>query len=173
MVLNDGGNLVLRINDMYNTATIKMLQLCKTLFDYVYIYKPYYSKPYKSENYLICMTYNKDKYEIIQKNFDKMINTITKSAFVLDIMSDINIDKSMLIVMRYINMILGGLQHKETNKIMTYVNNKNYFGDEYHDALEEQKNALEFTNKYFLSGEGNEEIADALKNALDNIKKNI
>lgn len=174
-VLSDGGNLVLRINDTYNTATIKMLQLCKTLFDYVYVYKPYYSKPYKSENYLVCITYNRDKYEGIQDKLNGMFKEVEKNKdmFALDIMSDINIDKSMLIVMRYINMMLGGLQHKETNKVMAYVNNKNYFGDEYHDALEEQKNALEFVDRNFLSGKGSDEIVDALRNALENIKKNI
>lgn len=157
--LNDDGNMVIRLNDTFTIPTNKMIMLCNILFDTTYIYKPYYSRLYESEKYLICKTFNKTKYNKISKKLTKLSSDINDKQFIIDFMSDITISPSLMTVLADINIFLSGLQHKEKNKIMTYVNSNDYFGNTYQEANQEQFDCVEFFVSHFFPINQNDFIA--------------
>lgn len=148
-LLNSDGSIVINIGDTFTTPTIKLIVLLKSLFNQVSIYKPYYSRPNSSQKYLVCIGFNRDKYDKISKKLEKCINLINKNKddFVIDFMSDINIPAPIMNVMTYINILLSGIQHRESNKIIKYIKSENYFGQEYQEYIIRQSECTQ----YFLS----------------------
>ena len=49
-----GGNFVCKFFDLFNSLTIKLVYILKTLYTEMYIYKPVTSRPANSERYIIC-----------------------------------------------------------------------------------------------------------------------
>lgn len=150
--LNNGGKFILRLNDTFTIPTCKLIMLLNVLFNNSYIYKPYYSKPYESEKYLVCIGFSKKKYDTISKKLDKATNLTNKlsSQFVVDFMADIDLVNSFATIMANINIILAGIQHKEKNKIMTYINSNDYFGDTYQESSQRQQECVEFFASNFF-----------------------
>ena len=120
-------------------------------FNNSFIYKPYYSKPTSSQKYLICTHFDKKFYDTIKNKITKMLLLIGKNdKFIIDILSDIYIPSSFCKVLNFINIKIGGEQHKYKNKIIKYIKSEDYFGNEYQDCLDKQLYGVEYiTSKFF------------------------
>ena len=68
------GKFILKIFDIFNKETIKMLHLLKEYYKNIYIIKPCTSRPCNSEKYLLCTGFNISKKNEKLKNF--LIHTI-------------------------------------------------------------------------------------------------
>jgi len=58
-----GGSFVLKIFDMFNDKTLRILQLLHNVYDTVHINKPHTSRPANSEKYLVCTGFKAEKYD--------------------------------------------------------------------------------------------------------------
>jgi hypothetical protein len=170
--LNDDGKIIIELDDTFTEPTIKYLYLLKSLFKKVAIYKPYYSRSTDSNKYLVCEKFNSKKFKKIYPKLEISINTMNglNNMFVINFMNDIKIPNKLLSVIRFINVYLSGIQHKQKNKILTYIRSENYFGPEYLDYLDKQLQATQyFMSKFMpLDVNDNTSIARDLKNDIDN-----
>lgn len=172
--LKADGSLIIKIGDIFTTPTVKLIILLKYLFKNVSIYKPYYSRPCWSDKYLICTGFNDINYKKINKKLEKCVNLINsaKDNFVLDFMSDFDAPKQILSVLTYINILLSGIQHREKNKIMKYIESQNYFGQEYQDYVARQLSCTEYFLSNFFPIDKNDFIA-IQKRLTESSNKNI
>lgn len=171
-ILDNNGTLILKLNDTFTIPMLKMIQLCKCIFDNVYIYKPYYVRATDSDKYLICINFEEKIYNNIKKKLEKSVKEMRQNdKFVVDFMSDIKVSKKLIKMIAYVNGILSGIQHKTKNKIMNYIKSDDYFGDEYQEAAKHQNNCVE----YFLSNFfpiNNNDYVDLNKKYIRQIKEN-
>jgi hypothetical protein len=70
---------------------------------------------------------------------------------VTDILPDYKIDKKLKTIINYSSITLSNLQHSSINKMIKYINLGNYFGDQYHVCLEDQKKTTEYWIDTFYS----------------------
>lgn len=174
--LNDNGKLIIELDDIFTEPTIKYIYLLKSLFEKVAIYKPYYSRSTESNKYLVCENFNSKAFKKIYTKLEKSISIMNglNNLFVSDFMNDIKIPNKLLSVIRFINVYLSGIQHKQKNKIMAYINSENYFGNEYLDHLDKQLMATQYFMQKFLPIDVNDNtnIVRDFKIEIDNnIKK--
>ena len=108
----------------------------------VLILKKYNIKNLKSQNF----KYNIDKLEKILEEF----NSLQENEYVFDIVSDYTIPEELKNTILNINTQLASKQFIEINKIITYINNKNYFGEEFHNYKNKQIKASKFWISTFL-----------------------
>jgi 23S rRNA U2552 (ribose-2'-O)-methylase RlmE/FtsJ len=54
----EGGTFVLKVFDMFNHHTLKLIQLLKMFYTTMYIIKPLTSRPANSEKYIVCVDYS-------------------------------------------------------------------------------------------------------------------
>ena len=149
--LKNNGKIVMQIDDMFTTPTCKMIQLCRILFDNVYIYKPFFSRLEEAEKYLICVNFNIDVYKSIKDKLHKSIKLMDHNkGFIFDFMEDIDIDKQLMDAFAYINMCLAGWQHRTISEMLSYVNKDNFAGQDYNNALDDQLKAIEFFSTKFF-----------------------
>jgi len=149
-IQKNGGTFVLKLFETYTNITIKFMLIIATLYEETYIYKPYTSRPSNSERYLICKHFK----GVDDKLLDKLTNLLTEMNMghdngleLADFLSDIVIPHDFKNVINYSSLQLSNVQFEYINKMLTFVNSGNYYGDQYHKYLEDQQNA----NQYWLS----------------------
>jgi len=148
--LDNYGNILIRIGDTFTKSMLKFICLLKYLFENIFIYKPYYSRLVDSEKFLICKFFIKKNFDKIDKQLEKSIKSINKNLFIIDFMSDMPVFRSIEIIIKYINLVFSGIQHKEKNKIIKYIKSENYYGIEFHEYSEKQSKYLEYFISRFL-----------------------
>lgn len=171
--LKNGGKMILQIDETFTTPTCKLIQLCKSIFDNAYIYKPYFSRLDEAEKYLICVNFNSADYKQIKDKLHKSAKIMKDNkGFVIDFMEDININDSLAKAMQFINVNISGWQHRATSEIIKYVKGDNYSGQEYNEALDDQLKAVEFFATKFFPINSKDYVA-IQKELMGELKKNI
>ena len=75
-----GGVFILKIFDVFMAATIDLLYILSTLYDKVYVVKPYTSRTANSERYIVCKNFRlDDTYDILQ-SFSILFPAINSST---------------------------------------------------------------------------------------------
>lgn len=91
-----GGNFVLKIYDIFNETTIKLLYVLKMCYEEIHIIKPLSSRPANSEKYILCKNFTPKcsnysevsaclLHAIVTKNIECLEKIQTPTAFVKDI----------------------------------------------------------------------------------------
>jgi hypothetical protein len=147
-VLKKDGHFILKMFDTFTTVSVKLLYILSSLFEEVYVYKPYTSYKSDDEKYIVCKFF-KD----INKNkeFTEILEQMGTDKFINDIYTNMDIPDSYLDMIKFINIKLVNQQQITINKIVTFIKSNNYFGDEYHQYKENQETCHNFWNKTFNS----------------------
>jgi 23S rRNA U2552 (ribose-2'-O)-methylase RlmE/FtsJ len=56
-----GGSFVLKVFETFTIPSLKLIYLLSSFYKNTYIYKPFYSRPYNSEKYIICKDFKLDQ----------------------------------------------------------------------------------------------------------------
>lgn len=151
-IQKNGGSFVLKIFDIFTKVTIKLISIIQHFYKDVYIFKPFMSRPSNSEKYIIAKDFSPGKNfsNEIKKLEDLLLdfNTIG-SDYVFDIISDYSINDELNNQIRKFNCLLASIQFTEINKIISYINKKDYFGEDYHNYKKEQIKANNYWIKLF------------------------
>uniref|UniRef100_A0A6C0DBJ2 Ribosomal RNA methyltransferase FtsJ domain-containing protein n=1 Tax=viral metagenome TaxID=1070528 RepID=A0A6C0DBJ2_9ZZZZ len=137
---NSGGNLILKVFDTFTMATIKLLYLLATLYEEMYIFKPYFSRPSESEKYIILKNFtasSSDIKKLIPKLEEIQKATKTKN-FITDVFIDLEIKPDFINYIKFSNIKLVNQQQILINEIVKFIKENNYFGDKYHDFRNQQ-----------------------------------
>jgi len=124
--LEKGGSLIIKVKELIHAPSIHLLYLLSNIFEEVYIYRPELSYLSIGEKYIVCKNYisNNIKYEVSNDFLSLNMNLPTDYIFTVNV----------------INRILMQEEYIVRNKMRTFINSQNYFGDEYHTQLALQQN---------------------------------
>jgi len=175
--LDEGGNMIIKINETFTIPTIKLVYIISSFFKNNYIYKPFYSRPTSAEKYLVCKGFNKSK-NMADKidSLTKIYKSINNNKFVFDIYPNMEIPKSYVDNFRFINIKFSNTLQIVSNDIMVYIKDNNYFGEKYHESREQQIQATQFWTQLFYPPSVNqfniskETIKKILKNTEEKYK---
>ena len=79
-----------------------------------------------------------------------MLDKMNTDKFIDDIISKLNVPKSFLDILKFVNIELINKQQITINKIVTFIKNNNYFGEDYHNYKDNQDNAHKILETIFL-----------------------
>jgi 23S rRNA U2552 (ribose-2'-O)-methylase RlmE/FtsJ len=176
--LKKGGNIVIRIDDIFSKTTIKIIEILLNLFETVYIYKPYIIRNIHSEKFIICNNFNKKLYDETKfsKNSLQLYNKIrdNKTGYIIDIYPEYDIfsNNNLIKLLRGINCKLKNLQYKYINLLLSYINSNNYFGEEYLKYLKSQNISTDYWLSIFYPIDNKDK--EKIKAIIDNkLKENM
>ena len=129
-MINNNGSCVIKISETFTNTTCKILILLSSIFNNVYIVKPFTSRYYHSELYIVCKQYIEEKNILKKLNILKDIKK-NKKLYIVDIFSKYNVGEEIRKVYIKINKIIANKQFKQLNNIIEFIEEKNYFGDKY------------------------------------------
>ena len=147
----NNGNFVLKIFETFTELTVKLIEILRRFYKNVFISKPLLSRPSNSERYLICLNYYNDNYKFLNKlyNIIKDINNNT-DKYLIDIFPNYSIPIHLDSIIKISSTSISNNQHKQINEMITYINNGNYYGDDYKKYLLKRKEANDFWITLFL-----------------------
>ena len=147
-VQGNGGNFVLKLFESFTEVTIKMILILMHFYDNCYLYKPRFSRTSNSERYIICkgFKYNqvKDKkyLDTIITNLEEALEMMSSELFVSDIFTNLTIPEELKNKIKYYNITLANEQQIMINKIVLFIKGNNYYGEDYHNYLNQQIKAI-------------------------------
>lgn len=176
-IQNTNGNYVLKVFESFTDVTIKMILALQTFYDNVYLVKPYTSRMSNSEKYLVCEGFKydrgnkKDMKEFEQRivKLESILEKMNKSSGQIEnIFSTFEVNNDTEVVFTKSNTEIADAQYIAINRIISYIEGKNYFGDRYHNYRNEQIKASEFWIKTYFT----DSKTSVQKNTLDVLNLN-
>lgn len=156
MVQEKGGTMVIKFFETFTKLSVKLTYLLSSLYDEVYFYKPYFSRTSNSERYLVCKGFkydqSKDKniLQVLYNDLEKILKQFDTNKYITDIFEKLDVPKDFMDHIRLFNIKIANNQQKMINDIITYIKNNNYFGDKYHQYLENHKKSINYWIENFL-----------------------
>jgi 23S rRNA U2552 (ribose-2'-O)-methylase RlmE/FtsJ len=166
------GCFVLKLFETFTMVSLKMIYLLSSFYDECYVYKPYFSRESNSEKYIICKGFKYDQDKKLNSKLEILENILKKmntDKYIIDIFPELQLPQSFINNFKYINIKIANNQQIMINKIVTFIKNKNYFGEEYHNYRSEQ---IEATKKWISNFFPDKKKIKSSKNNLSNIIKN-
>ena len=164
----EGGSFVCKIYEMFTDVTIKLICILKHFYKNVYIHKPYTSNFLKTEMYLVCKDFKPTKaFSNDINKLEKLFNNIDSNSEIFDIITEFKIPEKIFQKILNMNILISSLQFNQINKLITYIENKEYFGEDYHNYREKQIEASKFwLNSFYTKSES--ELNSKRKELLGN-----
>lgn len=169
--LSDNGNFVCRIFETFTPIMNKLLYILSQCFDEIYITKPLMSHASTSEKFIVCKKVNRSqKYsEQLIKLLNKMDEQLDEHWYLVDVYSSLNIPNDFHIKMVASNMTLMNKQIIHMNKILTFINSQNYFGDIYINYKQNQMTTSEYwLNLYYPNSKEINKMIKIIKELFKN-----
>ena len=174
-VQEKGGSFVLKLFEIYTDISIKMISILSSVYNKIYITKPLTSRPSNSERYVVCKGFKGVDSAVI-KAMEELLENINKNElnkmFLADILPNYKINQEMKYTTNVSSIILSNVQHESINKMITYINSGNYYGDQYHQYLEEQQKANDFWCSTFYPLDAND-MKSVQKNLSEIFSKSV
>lgn len=171
-IQKEGGTFVLKVFDIFTKLTIKLICIIQSFYEDVFIYKPFLSRSSNSEKYIIAKNFKKNNnYSnnlLKLENLLEDINKLEQNKYIFDIVSDYEIPDELFKTIVKMNKYLINVQFTNINKIITYIDKKDYFGEQYHNLRNKQIEASIFWSKTFYL-KNSEEIEKKRKELLKDI----
>ena len=118
-----GGSFVCKIYDSYTKVSVSFLYLLSMLYDYVYITKPFTSRPANSEKYVVCKGFKGipdtllKKLHIIVSCWDNIAN----DNFIYEIIDYNCIPTNFINMVKEYNTYFYSQQEKNIEKTLSYI----------------------------------------------------
>ena len=156
IVQKENGTFILRIEDCFTDVTVKLLNILGNCYKETFVCKPLFSRSFNNERYLVCKNFKlsssnrKKLVSKIENLLDDMNNAYNNNSSVFDIVSNFSYDKKLEESISEMNNKLTSNEHLNINKIISYKNGKNYFGEQYHKFRQNQINANKWWEETFI-----------------------
>lgn len=142
-----GGSFVLKIFETYTDVSMRLLMILSSAYEDVFIFKPFTSRPSNSERYVICKNYSIVSNTVINKLIDLLEEMNSQHEIareIADFMVDIEIPHKYMNTINVASSQLNNIQFIAINKIIAFVESRNYYGDQYRKFLSLQQEANDF-----------------------------
>ena len=167
-VQKDNGSFILRIEDCFTDATVKLLYILGNCYKEVFVCKPLFSRSFNNERYLVCKNFNLssgNKKKLISKLetlLDEINNIYKSNSYIFDIVTNFSYEKTVQEEISEMNNKLAANEHLHINKVIEYKNGKNYFGEQYHKFRDQQINANKWWESTFIK-DNHKKLAEVRK----------
>jgi len=145
-----GGCFIIKIYETFTNVSSKILALLINLYEKVFIVKPYTSKPYLTEKFIVCINYNNKYTKNIQTLLDELNKKRNNNLNIVDLITGYKLSNDLLFKIIMMNKICIEQQYKSLGSIISYVNSQNYYGEIYQQKRNEQIEAATFWTDLFL-----------------------
>jgi len=158
-IQNKGGNFICKIYESYTKTTLKLISILLSTYENVYIIKPFMSRLYNSEKFLVCMNFtgaNNKEIEKLETVLQTLLDNNNKSKKIAQIFPKFKLDDIIKDTFIKLNTEISNNQFININEIMDFLNKQNYRGDVYHQRKDMQINASEFwISRFFNNNQNN------------------
>lgn len=165
------GNLIFKMFDSFTMINVKIMYILSSLYEQVYIYKPFTARPSESEKFIICKNfkYNADDTNIISlaSDIEKIIEMSSENKYLNDIFVDFTVPTDFINTIKFINIKLVNIEQIQLNETIKYIQENNYFGDKYHGFKNNQISASKWWIETFYPVSAN--LAKESKETLDKL----
>jgi len=171
-VQEKNGHFVLKLFETFTDITSKLLYVLTQFYKEVYITKPFTSRKSNSEKYVICKFFNNDSKNV--KNLEKVLKLAKKNKDLnlISIFDTFIINDNFKNTIINFNTHLSNIQYKAVNETITFINNKNYYGDDYQTKRKDQIKANDFwTNKFLIKPSDYKKNKDSLIKDIQSLIK--
>jgi hypothetical protein len=165
--LEKNGHFILRIFDSFTYITVKLLYIISTLFEQIYIYKPFLSRTSEPEKFIICKNFKATHNKNFISNIENIINKLNVKMFLNDIFIDFDIPNDFLNFIKFMNIKFVNNEQIQINEIIKYIRENNYYGDKYHTFKNAQIEATNWWINTFFPHSNN--IYKVSKDTLDKL----
>ena len=138
-ILKNGGNMVIKIFDLFSYPSIDLLYILTTLFDNLHIIKPFTSRSANSEKYILCKGFRgiRDNYlESLYEMVEELSIVDQQNKFVKRLISN-DIPKDFLDIIQASNIYFISKQIASLIKGLSYVKDK-LNNDDINDIKQQQ-----------------------------------
>jgi 23S rRNA U2552 (ribose-2'-O)-methylase RlmE/FtsJ len=157
-ILKKGGTFIFKFFETFTDVSIKIFILLSNLFAKIQICKPHLSKLSSCEKYAICIDFKfNDKDKELKKCISVLENIIEqirkhKNSNIVDIFIDYDVKNNRDIILSIINMniIFSNYHFKILSKIVAFIRNQVYSGDEYHENRNQQIEGTKYWTDLYL-----------------------
>lgn len=148
--LETGGNFVCKIYETFTKPMGKILYVLSSAFAEMYIAKPLISHASSSEKYLVCKNYSGKPKILEQFVITHELLFKNKTKHLIDIFPELQLPDEFTEILIKNNIVISNKQLIYINKIVEFVQSKNYFGDVYQDCRIQQIKATDYwINTYY------------------------
>lgn len=179
MCQQEDGTFIMKIFESQCSITVKMIMMMYSFYESIEIYKPLSSSKVDSERFLICKKFiyppgDKElmqKVDIVMTLFQKIKKRDKSKSFLVDMFMDYKMDDKIVNTIMYSNNFLMNESYHYINKMMSYVEANNFFGDEYNQYRNLQIKSTDYwLKRYYPIGSKN---IQAVKNELSKEKETL
>lgn len=155
-VQNKKGSFILKLFETFTVASLKIIYLVSSFYEESYICKPLFSRSSNSEKYLVCKGFKydqvKDAKELDKKikNLEEIMGLISSNQYLHDIYPDLVLPDNFIEEFKFINIMIANEQQIMINRIITYIDGNNYYGEEYHSYKSKSVEATNWWNETFF-----------------------
>lgn len=180
-LLKKDGVFVCKFFETFTKTSIKLITILTEMFDEVYFVKPLMSKLSSNEKYAVCLNFKfneSDKQyklmlESLEKIYDK-INKLGEKENIVNIFTDYEIPKTMENIITSMNISMANYNFKQIGKIVKFIRNQVYSGEEYHLNRDEQIEGTKYwTSLYFDKDKIKEKTKKIIEKSIEYSNKNM
>ena len=186
-VQKKGGCFVLKMFENFTRLSGKLLLLLSTLYNQMVIIKPLTSRESNSERYIVCTEYKLDRKQsdsLLEKMYtaldqikqytDDHPDTKQGNAYLLDIYPDIELPIEQINQMITINTQIANRQFMVINRMISFIDGSNYYGETYQRYRERQIRLAKHWNDIYVEKKTEDQLVEKssalLKNGMDDSK---
>jgi hypothetical protein len=149
-IQDKGGVFVLKMFETFTETSSKILYILSHFYKKIYATKPFMSNNADSEKYIICQGFKSSdsRIKILEKIYDSAIKN--KKLNLVDFFEEFKIPKNFKNTLIKLNTDVANNQFKTINEMITFINKKNYYGEDYQDRRKMQIEANNFWNQHFI-----------------------
>jgi 23S rRNA U2552 (ribose-2'-O)-methylase RlmE/FtsJ len=169
-LLNNNGHFICKIFETYTRSTCSIIYILSQCFDEVYIVKPLTSYEYSSEKYIVCKNYNQ-KNKIIEQ-FENLQEILSNNVnmHIISVFPTLQFPEQFINDLTKINVSIANTQVININKIISFILEQNYYGEDYSVNRMRQITANTYWENMFLPNKGDiKKMYNILKNIYDSI----
>jgi len=151
-IQNKSGSFILKLFEIYTDISIKIISILSSVYETTIITKPLTSRPSNSERYIVCKDYkgiDNIVIKALEKLLEEIVNKENNKMYLADILPEYEININYRYTMNVSSINLSNIQHSSINKMVRYINSGNYYGDMYHQYMEQQQKANDFWSSMF------------------------
>ena len=155
-ISSKSGNFVCKFFETFTDSGSKLVYLLTQFYKKVYLVKPLTSRPSNSEKYAVCIDFkytNTDsKYKTLMKELADIHKTLhqNKDMNIVGIWDKINLPNEFKQGLILCNQRISNKQIKNINEIVQFINDQNYYGDNYQMHRQMQIDASKYWIKMFM-----------------------
>jgi 23S rRNA U2552 (ribose-2'-O)-methylase RlmE/FtsJ len=162
--LCNGGSFICEFKDLYTNVDIQLLYILNSLFDEVYITKPFTSNITDAEHYIVCVKFTND---------DKLVNYYVNmlNELLIDISKNKStictydaIDTNIKRTIRHVNITIGNKRIYVLSKALRMINDKILYNNQYDHMRDEQEQRAKQWAELFIN---NKSTKDALQKIVN------